>query len=223
MQLTLRIMLIIHIVCGFAALATGFLSMMNRKGSRRHRLTGKIFFYGMTGVFVTSVFISVIKNIPFLFMVGFFSYYLTCSGYRILFLKKLHLNQRPGLLDWALSIVGLLAGIAFIIFSHQWFVQRGMWGAVPLAFGIFCAYCGYLDLRSFFKTPTHKQHWFFKHGARMGAAFAATVTAFIVVNFNIGALTWLLWIVPGVTIGFISAGILGRYRKKFAANKSIEY
>jgi uncharacterized membrane protein len=223
MSSTLRIILIIHIICGFAALSTGLLSMINRKGSKRHRFTGKIFFYGMTGIFITSIYISVVKNIPFLFMVGFFSYYLASSGYRILFLKKLHLGQRPGWLDWFISIVGLVSGIAFIVFSYTWFTHRGMWGTVPLAFGIFCAFSGYTDLRSFFVGPTEKQYWLFKHGARMGAAFAATVTAFIVVNFNIGSMTWILWILPGVTIGMISAKILNTYRRKFEANKSVAF
>ncbi|PWU04697.1 MAG: hypothetical protein C5B52_01065 [Bacteroidetes bacterium] len=220
MQITLKIMLIVHIISGFAALGTGLFSMINRKGSKRHRLTGKIFFYGMTGVFNTAIFISVVKNIPFLFMVGFFSYYLACSGYRILFLKKLHANQTPGILDWMISVIGLLAGLAFIVFSFTWFLSRGMWGIVPLAFGTFCAYSGFVDLRSYFVRPTDKQFWLFKHGARMGGAFAATVTAFIVVNFKIGSLTWLLWILPGVIIGFVSAGILKKYRKKFKSNSN---
>jgi uncharacterized membrane protein len=84
MKSLLTIFLIAHIICGFAALLTGFLSMLNRKGGKGHRLTGRIFFIGMTGVFVTSTGISIFKNIPFLLMVGFFSYHMACSGYRIL-------------------------------------------------------------------------------------------------------------------------------------------
>ena len=214
------IMLILHIISGFTALTCGLLSMLNKKGARNHRLTGKLFFYGMTGVFVTATFLSIVKNIPFLFMVGFFSYYLTCSGYRALYLKKLHLQQQPAPLDWTISITGMVAGLALVAFSYVWFTQRGMWGTVPLSFGIFCCMSGWKDIRHFYQRPADKQHWFFTHGSRMGGAFAATVTAFIVVNVKIGSLSWLLWILPGVLIGVWISAILRRYRKLFTQKKT---
>lgn len=216
----LKIMLVLHIISGFLSLACGLFSMLNKKGARNHRLTGKLFFYGMTGVFITATFIAIAKNIPFLLMVGFFSYYLACSGYRVLYLKKLHLQQQPAALDWVINITGIAAGIALIVFSYTWFTQRGAWGAVPLTFGIFCLISGYKDTRRFFRRPIDKQHWFFTHGGRMGGAFAATVTAFIVVNLQIGSFTWLLWILPGVLIGTWIGAILSRYRKIFQGKKA---
>jgi uncharacterized membrane protein len=216
-----KIMLILHVISGFTALTCGLLSMLNKKGARNHRLTGKLFFYGMTGVFVTATFLSIVKNIPFLFMVGFFSYYLTCSGYRALYLKKLHLQQQPAPLDWTISITGIVAGLSLITFSYFWFTQRGMWGAVPLSFGVFCFMSGFKDIRRFYRRPDNKQHWFFTHGSRMGGAFAATVTAFIVVNVQIGSLSWLLWILPGVLIGIWISAILRRYRQLFSGKKTV--
>jgi uncharacterized membrane protein len=218
----LKIMLILHIISGFTALTCGLFSMLNKKGARNHRLTGKLFFYGMTGVFVTATFLSIAKNIPFLFMVGFFSYYLTCSGYRALYLKKLHLQQQPAPLDWVISVTGMVSGLALATFSYFWFTQRGMWGAVPLSFGVFCFLSGWKDLRRFYHRPDNKQHWFFSHGSRMGGAFAATVTAFIVVNVKIGSLSWLLWILPGVLIGLWLNVILSRYRKLFNQKKTTQ-
>jgi uncharacterized membrane protein len=216
----LRIMLILHIISGFLSLACGLISMLNKKGARQHRLTGKIFFGGMTGVFITASFIAIVKNIPFLFMVGFFSYYLASSGYRALYLKKLHLQQQPALLDWFINIIGMVSGLALVTFSYFWFTQRGMWGTVPLSFGIFCFMSGFNDIRRFYKRPADKQHWFFTHGGRMGGAFAATVTAFIVVNVQIGDFTWLLWILPGVLTGVWISAILRRYRKLFQGKKA---
>lgn len=216
----LKIMLILHIVSGFTALTCGLFSMLNKKGARNHRLTGKLFFYGMTGVFVTATYLSIAKNIPFLFMVGFFSYYLSCSGYRALYLKKLHLQQQPAPLDWVISLTGMVAGLALAAFSYFWFTQRGMWGTVPLSFGVFCFISGMKDIRGFYRRPQNKQHWFFTHGSRMGGAFAATVTAFIVVNVKIGALNWLLWIMPGILTGFWISALLRRYRKLFMGKKT---
>jgi hypothetical protein len=97
-----------------------------------------------------------------------------------------------------------------------------MWGTVPLTFGIFCLTSGWKDIRRFYRRPADKQHWFFTHGSRMGGAFAATVTAFIVVNVQIGSLSWLLWILPGVLIGVWIGKILTHYRKLFAGKKAIQ-
>jgi uncharacterized membrane protein len=211
MATALKVMLILHILCGLTALITGFISMLNRKGGKNHRLTGKIFFTGMTGVFITATFISIVKSLGFLFMVGFFSYYLACSGYRILYLKKLHLKQKPKVLDWLINSVGVLAGLALVIFSIHWFSSLGAWGTVPLSFGSFCLISGVQDVRSFFIPPNNKQHWIRTHGIRMGGSFAATVTAFTVVNVNIGSYNWVLWILPGVLIGIWAAKNIRQY------------
>lgn len=214
---TTLILLIVHIISGFLALITGFLSMINRKGGNRHRLTGKLFFAGMTGVFVTSTAISLIKNNPFLLMVGFFSYYLACSGYRALYLKKLHLKQKPRWIDWLISGSGVVFGIGLMVFSIDWFITRGAWGTVPLLFGGFCLLNAVTDIRRFFVAPTDKQHWLVTHGSRMGGSFAATVTAFIVVNFSIGNFTWVLWVLPGVLIGIWIGRVIRPYKAKGAS------
>ena len=216
MKQVLFITLIIHIVSGLLALITGFISMLNSKGGKRHRLTGKIFFWGITGVFISATIIAVAKSLAFLFMVGFFSYYLACSGYRSLHLKKLHLNQRPELLDWFISTVGILAGAGLIWFSYYWFRDRGAWGSVPFSFGLFCLLNGVRDIKSFFIPPKSKQHWITTHGARMGGSFAATLTAFTVVNVNIGNLTWILWILPGALVGIWITRILRKFKSKTA-------
>jgi len=222
MAIFLKIVLIIHIVSGFAALITGFLSMLNKKGGTRHRLTGKIFFGGMTGVFISATIISIAKSLPFLFMVGFFSYYLACSGYRILFLKKLHMKQKPKALDWTISLTGIIAGVALILFSIGWFSNRGAWGFVPLTFGSFCVINGLQDISSFFYPPKNKQHWIITHGGRMGGSFAATLTAFIVVNVSIGAYTWILWILPGaLTAIWISRVIKGYLQKNKRVQQTV--
>jgi hypothetical protein len=55
----------------------------------------------------------------------------------------------------------------------------------------------------------------------MGASFAATITAFIVVNVNIGAYNWVLWVLPGVLTGiWISRAIRSFLRPAAIKNKS---
>ncbi|MBC8051755.1 MAG: hypothetical protein H7Y13_01690 [Sphingobacteriaceae bacterium] len=193
-------LLVIHVASGFTALATGLLSMLNRKGGQNHRLTGKIFFTGMTGVFITAVALSVIRPNPFLFMVGFFSYYLACSGYRSLYLKKLHLSQKPKWIDWLISVTGTGFGTGLILFGLHWLELRGVWGFVPLSFGTFCLGTAVMDILKFYR-PQPKTARLINHGSKMGGAFAATLTAFIVTNFEMGSLSWVLWILPGLVVG----------------------
>jgi hypothetical protein len=175
--------------------------MINRKGGTYHRLTGRIFFAGMTGVFVSAVLLSILRPNLFLFMVGFFSYYLACSGYRILYLKSHHKIQKCEWLDWLISGTGIVFGLALISFSFFWFQSRGIWGFVPLAFGLFCSIIAYKDFRNLYQPQQHKLSRLVSHGTKMGGAFAATVTAFTVVNLSLGIYSWVLWVLPGALIG----------------------
>ena len=75
-------LLCIHITCGFAALLSAFGAIASRKGQLKHRLFGRCFFYSMTGVFITAIPLSLIKENLFLFLIAIFSYYLAFSGWR---------------------------------------------------------------------------------------------------------------------------------------------
>ncbi len=63
-------------------------ALIVHKGNKTHRIAGKIFFGEMTIVFVTAIYMSIYHNIPFLFMVGIFSYQIVVTGLRSLRYKK---------------------------------------------------------------------------------------------------------------------------------------
>ena len=94
MQTLTTVLLLLHVVAGFTSLITGGIASFTRKGGKGHRSAGKWFFWGMTGVFVTAIAVSILKNLAFLFMIGFFSYYLVVRGYRFLYLKGLGKTQK---------------------------------------------------------------------------------------------------------------------------------
>jgi hypothetical protein len=193
-------MLVLHIISGTVALTTGLLSMLNRKGGKVHSITGRIFFWAMTGVFITAVTISIIKNLQFLFLVGFFSYYLACSGYRSLYLKKLHLKQKGTWIDWLIGYAGLIFGIGLMVYSMIGFATHGkLFNIVPAVFGGISIFFAYRDIRQFYERPTDKTHWIVSHGMKMSGAFTATLTAFIVVNIHIQQ-QWILWVLPAAVI-----------------------
>ncbi len=191
--------LIVHIASGTVGLVTGLIGMVSTKGKKLHRVAGKIFFWAMALIFVSSVYMSIVKQNWFLFFIGFFSFYLAATGYRILALKKLGSGKvKPALVDYILSFSGIMAGIGLLIISGL-LIKKGMFAIVPALFGTLSFAFGYADIRKFYTTKSIKYNWLAAHSGRMAGAFTATVTAFVVVNIQIQN-SWILWILPTLII-----------------------
>lgn len=182
MQTLIPILLVLHIAAGFVALLTGFIASVTAKGKRRHRQGGRIYFWSMTVVFATAIVIGVVREKWFLFMVGFFSYYLVVRGYRILYLKKLGAGQQAGWLDW--SIVGIAATFGASLLAWSFLAAAKGLATVALVFGVICLVFSARDIQLFLKGPKLKNHWLFGHITSMGAGYIATWTAFVVTNIH---------------------------------------
>ncbi len=191
--------LIVHIASGTVGLVTGLIGMISPKDKKIHRVAGKIFFWAMALIFVSSVYMSIVKQNWFLFFIGFFSFYLAATGYRILALKKLETGKvRPALVDYVLSFSGIIAGIGLLIISGL-LIKKGMFAIVPALFGTLSFAFGYTDIRKFYITKSTRYNWLVAHAGRMAGAFTATVTAFVVVNIQIQN-SWIFWILPTLII-----------------------
>jgi uncharacterized membrane protein len=208
-------MLWVHIAGGTVALITGMVAMFAVKGSKPHRLAGKIYFAGMTAVFVGALFTAIGHHKDFLLMVAFFSYYMTVRGYRILYLKKLNLGQKPNNLDW---IISSMSGI-FIISLLGWGIWALLHGVGMGIAGIMFALIGssflVADVRNFTHPPKEKMHWWYSHISSMGGSYISAVTAFVVVNIELPQYNWILWILPGVIGGIIIGRTIRKYKAKF--------
>lgn len=66
----LSLMLVVHITGCVVALLTGLAAIFSVKGSPTHRLAGKIYFIGMTTVFIGAIFTGLGHHKDFLLMVG---------------------------------------------------------------------------------------------------------------------------------------------------------
>jgi hypothetical protein len=209
-----NIILAIHIASGTIGLLSGTIAMSLKKAGKLHKVIGKIFFYAMAGVFLTSVYMSIVKNNLFLLMVGFFSFYTAATGYRILFLKKLGIQKiAPKFIDYVIGYTGLLAGLAMLVITVLIFMRGNMFGFVTLTFGCISIWMAYKDLTKFKYPPAEKLHWIESHGMRMAGAYTSAVTAFIVVNINT-SWQWVLWILPTFIIIPMAKQIVNRYIKK---------
>lgn len=209
----LRVMLMIHIAGGTTALTSGLVAMFTLKGSKPHRLAGKIYFWGMTAVFVGAVIVALGHDKPFLLMVGFFSYYMTVRGYRVLSLKQL---SKPALLDWFIMSVSGIFLLALLSWGIYSLINGFSMGIVALTFsGIGLSFL-FIDVRNFIRPPKEKMHWWFTHIGSMGGSYISAVTAFIVVNVQFRQFNWVLWILPAMIGGILIGRTIRKYRIQFA-------
>ena len=191
MHTLINILLVLHIIGGFVALITGFIASITAKGKTRHRQSGRLYFWGMTVVFVTAIVIGIARERWFLFMVGFFSYYLVVRGYRILYLKKLGAGQSARWIDWGVAGIAMTFGLALLVWSFLG-APKGI-APVALVFGVISMGFAARDIQLFVIGPKLKNHWVFGHITSMGAGYIATWTAFVVTNVHFlpPAVVWL--------------------------------
>ena len=212
MQTLTTMFLILHIICGFTALVTGGIASLTKKGGKGHRSSGKWYFWAMTGVFITAIVVSVLKDRVFLFMIGFFSYYFVVRGYRQLYLKGLGKTQKAAGLDWAITGIALLFGLSLVTFAVMQKLAGISFWPVPLVFGIVSGSFAVADMKLYIKGPTFKQHWLAGHIVSMGAGYIATWTAFVVTNVRFLPPV-LVWLTPSVIGAVLISMSTRRYIK----------
>jgi uncharacterized membrane protein len=214
-ELFLRATLIVHIAGGTAALVSGLVAMLTQKGGRAHRRAGIVYFAGMSAVFVSAVILSIARNNIFLLLVGFFSYYLTVRGYRILYLKNLPAGQKPTAVDWLITGVAGLFILMLVGWGVTLLIAGERMGIVALVFGGIGASFVRKDIVQFFRLPQEKMHWWYGHISSMGGSYISAVTAFIVVNIRLAEFQWVLWIVPSVVGTILIIRTIRFYKAKF--------
>ncbi|MEL6863942.1 MAG: hypothetical protein AAFP19_05965 [Bacteroidota bacterium] len=211
------VFLAIHITGGSMALVTGALAIMTRKGGKGHTQSGKFYFIGMTMVFVSAVVMSILHPNPFLLMIGVFSYYLVGVGYRAKYLKKLHLDQKPALIDWLLSGVAGIFHLGLLLWGiYQYFVLGSSFGITAMVFGGLALTLNWRVLRNFIYRPKDAQYWVRSHISGMMGSYIAASTAFLVVNIQFQP-QWLLWLIPTI----IGVPIISYWSRKFKPKERV--
>jgi uncharacterized membrane protein len=208
-----------HIAGGFAGLICGTISIAAQKGSRLHKLAGKIFFWGML---VASIAALLLSNLPehqniFLFAVGGFTLYMISSGYRIIYLKRQFksTNASFNALDYIISLFGFCFGFFLVYLAIVNLYGGNNFGLVPGAFGLICMNYARMDFKMLFQKISLKEIWLPNHITRMMGAMIASYTAFLVVNVKMQP-AWVLWLLPTL----IGSGLITYYLRKFAPKKS---
>jgi uncharacterized membrane protein len=220
MEVFIDYALIGHIIAGFIALFVAPVAMITPKGRKLHRVSGKAYFWAMTAVTLTAVIISAYRPIPFLLMVAVFSYYSVATGYRWLYLKKLHRGQEPALLDWLIPGVAMAFSLGLIGYGVLLLVENpgNAFAYVSVALGSVGTLGSGNHMRKLVKPPDQKNAWFFEHMGGMLGGYIATTTAFSAVNFHFLP-TVVRWLWPAA-IG-VPAIILWSdyYKRRFSKGK----
>jgi hypothetical protein len=149
----------------------------------------------------------------FLFIVGVFSIYMVSTAKRFLFLKNIHLGQKPKPIDWVLTILMSLFGLFFIIYGALLLANSKNFGYVLLVFGFISLLMAKKDFSIYNGNINNTNYWLLIHIGRMVGAYIASITAFLVVNNTIlpGVVVWLA---PTVVLTPLIFYWLNKYKGK---------
>jgi hypothetical protein len=98
------ILLPMHIGAGIVALVASLLAVVSAKGKKLHIRSGRIYFLGMLGIFITAIPMALITGNQFLFITAVFSFYLAFAGIRF----ARNRSGVPATIDWIAVILMLL-------------------------------------------------------------------------------------------------------------------
>lgn len=183
MQQFITISLIIHIAAGSLALLSGLGAIIFRNKLKFHRPLGKIYFWCMTIIFFTAIYLSAAKGNLFLFCVAFFTYYSCLTAYRSLKLKKLHADQKPEWYDWAIEAFFGLMHVGFIGFSIYLLLNGNTpFGIISLVFGVLGVRGNFITIKRLTKKLEYRNYWLLAHIGGMCGSYIGAITAFLVNN-----------------------------------------
>lgn len=186
----------IHIVGGSTSLLLGIYILLVKKGDKRHKLLGNIYFYSMFTAALVALPMSYLNPSFFLFIVGVFTSYMLLTGKRSLKKKKI---EDVKWIDWLLTVVMLIFGLAFIVLGIHNVIQSNYFGTVFLVFGSISILFVSQDITNFRGKSKGKNYWLITHLQRMMGSYIASVTAFLVVN-NTMLPDVLVWLLPTLVL-----------------------
>lgn len=173
--------LALHIACGLAAVAAGIGPILTRKGSRLHRLSGRLF-VGLMSVMLAAAWVMTVLHFNAYFAalsatasIGLF------SGFRVLGRKRPDLDpaQRARLLDWAAALAVVAIGAWVVVLLLTGASKSPRMPTLALTYAAF-AFGGW-DLWRFARPagwPFSPDLWTYEHLAKMLCAYGAVVSAF---------------------------------------------
>jgi fluoride ion exporter CrcB/FEX len=219
----MKILLFIHAAAGTLALVIAPLAMLASKGSDAHRRWGKVFFYAMSVVVVTAIIAGIVRPNILMALVALFSFHMLASGYRALYLKKLHEGQRMQRWDYILQGSAAVINGALFLWGliNLTMGRRDSASIIFFVFGSVGLFMVWRNVHQFFKRSVDKREWLYMHMTGFLGGYIATVSAFSAVNLHMIQPTWLQWLWPTIIGSPLIAYWISYYRKGFAKGKRV--
>ncbi|MCI4670109.1 MAG: hypothetical protein MRZ79_18375 [Bacteroidia bacterium] len=219
MEAIVRVIILIHVLFGSVAIIAGPIAAVAKKGSKVHRISGKIFAYSMI---ITAILALIVSLWPghkslFLFSIGIFGLYLVVSGFRVTKIKKLGRGQKASYFDWAMSITMGIFGVTMLSYGAYLLFYGKLAGLIQLVFGLFGMMLFRGDLKMYLKKPKDPRFWLFQHINKMNGGLITAFTALLVNNNNFmpGIFAWLLPTLIGSFLGtYWTRKYKGKAKKK---------
>lgn len=225
-----------HVAAGFIALFFAPLAMLAAKGGVWHGRWGKVWFWGMAWITISTFGLMFFRFSLFLLVIAIFSFYNALTGYRVLYRKQPNkTGHKPNWIDWSAAIVGVLAGIGLALYgiagvtgllAQFGYTPNGtpaVFFVLSIVFGMALLSNALPDIHSFTRAPSDKNWWWFYHMSRMLGGYIATVTAFMVQNVGQRLppeMAWLTWIAPALIGTPLIAIWIAYYKRKFAQRRN---
>jgi hypothetical protein len=189
------ILLPMHIGAGIVALVASLLAVVSAKGKKLHIRSGRIYFLGMLGIFITAIPMALITGNQFLFITAVFSFYLAFAGIR--FVRNR--SGVPATIDWIAVILMLLSGVAMWLIAGVYFMDDNSNFIIPVVFGTVALSLGYRDYHTHKNQTAKGPQRIVSHLSNMLGGTIAVITAVLVVNVDTQP-SWLFWILPTLVI-----------------------
>lgn len=173
--------LILHITCGLAASLVGLAPIFTRKGSRLHRLAGRLFVFLMVILLVTAWAMTAMHFSAYLLGLSATATYHVFSGVRVLGRKRpdARIEDRARFIDWSAAVGVVAVGLAVFILIATGRSEGPPAVAGGLAFA--AVSFGSWDLWRFARPndwPFSPNLWTYEHLVKMLSAYSAVLSAF---------------------------------------------
>ena len=176
-----RVILLVHIIAGTAAVLVGLVPLVTNKGGAFHRRWGDRFMRTMVVVIATAIALSLIGRSPYFAGLTASALLTVFSGWRVLQRRRPDLSRddRAKVIDWVVTLACTAVAGMLLFLGHSGRVSANLPVLLSLAYGtlVYAAW----DLWRFvapLSRPFSPQLWLYEHIVKIIGAYFATVAAF---------------------------------------------
>ena len=185
----------IHILAGTIALLAAAFAICSEKGKKIHITAGRTYYWGMAGIFLPALPMSIISSNIFLFLIAFFSFYLAFAGRRFAQNRK----GIASIVDWIAVGLMIAAGLGMWVLAVFYSIENNSQYITLSVFGFIAIALGYTDYKTYKRQEATGKKRIARHLSNMMGGTIAVVTAVLVVNVDMEP-QWLLWVLPTLLI-----------------------